>query len=433
MTTTEKLSPYQQLCEIADVDPYDKQIDLNTFIFPEDIADKSFAERLTAGLQVFLELVAGDEKDVERIDKVLLDHYIAKLDQVIGAQLDEILHNKDFLGLESLWQGLKYLVDRTDFRANTKLELLDVDKETLRSDFQDAADTTQSGLYKHAYIREYDTPGGEPIAAMISNFEFDSNAQDISLLTELSKVAAVAHCPFFGSVGASFFNKESIQDVAAIEDLNNYMERADFIRWNSFRQTEDSRYIGLTLPNFLLRLPYGSDNPVRSFIYEEQFHNDVNNYLWGNATYAFAANIVASFKEHGWLVNIRGPEAGGKVTQLPLHQYDVGRGLQTKIPTQVLIPETRELEFSNLGFIPLSYYKNSDFACFFSANSTQKPAEFNSPGENANSRINARLPYIFLSSRIAHYLKVQQRENIGLNKSRGDLENDLNVVQLLLP
>jgi type VI secretion system protein ImpC len=262
---------------------------------------------------------------------------------------------------------------------------------------------------------------------MIANYEFDSSAPDIALLREISRVASVTHCPFIASIGPQFFGKKTIDEVANIQDLANYMERAEFIKWNSFRETDDARYIGLTLPRFMLRLPYGEQNPVTSFNYNENVADiDHKKFLWGNASFAFASNLTRSFREFGWTVNIRGPEAGGKIENLLLHQYDVGRGTQTKIPSETLIPETRELEFANLGFIPLSYYKNSDFACFFSANSVQKPALYTTPEATANSRINSRLPYIYLSSRLGHYLKVLQRENIGATKNRTELEAELN-------
>jgi len=392
-TTT---SNYTQLCELAETAPYNQQLSLNRFISKEDMAVRNLNERLAASLQVFITMLADEQNTVPQIDKVLLDHYIAKLDAVIGAELDEILHHEQFQKYEAAWRSLKYLIDNVNFRANIKVEILDVDKQTLQTDFEDAPDTTQTGLYKHIYVQEYDTPGGEPISALISNYEFDVSAPDVSLLTELSKVAASAHCPFVGTVGAKFFHKKTIDDVTKINDLSNYMERAEYIRWNNFRDSEDARYMGLTLPRFLLR-------------------------------FAFAANMAHSFQKYGWTLNIRGPESGGKVEQLPLHQYDIGKGLQTKIPSETIIPETRELEYANLGFIPLSYYKNSDFACFFSANSVQKPQQYLEANATANSRINARLPYIFLSSRLGHYLKVLQRENIGSNKNRIELESELNV------
>lgn len=420
-------SPYQLLCDSAQIVPFKQQIELADFLHTEDLANKSINERITAALQVLLSLAPEEKEPIERLDKVLLDQFIAKIDELISSQLDEILHHQSFQEIESLWHGLKYLVDRTDFTANTKIELLDVDKQTIADDFEEVADTTQSGLYKQVYEREYDTPGGEPFTAMIAPFEFDSSVFDIALLRNVSKIAAVSHCPFIAQVGGRFFHKSTIQDINEIEDLNSYMERAEYIRWNSFRESDDARYIGLTLPRFLLRLPYGENNRVRRFDYQENVTDSENQYLWGAASFAFAANLCQSFKQHGWCVNIRGPESGGKIENLLLHQYDAGRGLQTKIPSEMLIAETRELTFANLGFIPLSYYKNSDYACFFSANSTQKPQLYQDKTASANSRINARLPYIFLSSRIAHYLKVLQRENIGASISRSEQEEQLNL------
>ncbi|HAW3399085.1 TPA: type VI secretion system contractile sheath large subunit, partial [Escherichia coli] len=334
----------------------------------------------------------------------------------------------EFQKVESLWRGVKSLVDKTDFRRNVKIELLDLSKDDLRQDFEDAPEIIQSGLYLQTYVAEYDTPGGEPIAALVSAWEFDASAQDVALLKNISRVAASAHMPFIGSVGPAFFQKETMEEVAAIKDIGNHFERAEYIKWNAFRETDDARYIGLVMPRVLGRLPYGPDTvPVRSFNYVEEVKGpDHHKYLWTNASFAFAANMVRSFVTNGWCVQIRGPQAGGAVQDLPIHLYDLGTGNQVKIPSEVMIPETREFEFANLGFIPLSYYKNRDYACFFSANSTQKPALYDTPDATANSRINARLPYIFLLSRIAHYLKIIQRENIGTTKDRRLLELELN-------
>lgn len=358
----------------------------------------------------------------------MLDGHIAALDDQISRQLDAVMHHPDFQRVESTWRGVKSLIDQTDFRQNVRIELLDISKDHLVQDFEDAPEIVQSGLYAQTYIQEYDTPGGEPIAAAISNYEFDRGPQDIALLRNISKVAAAAHMPFIGSVGPEFFGKESMEEVAAIKDIANYFDRAEYIKWKAFRDSDDSRYIGLTMPRVLGRLPYGPDTvPVRSFNYVEQVKGpDHDRYLWTNASFAFAANMVKSFIKNGWCVQIRGPQAGGAVTNLPIHLYDLGTGNQVKIPSEVMIPETREFEFANLGFIPLSYYKNRDYSCFFSANSAQKPALYDTADATANSRINARLPYIFLLSRIAHYLKLIQRENIGTTKDRRLLELELN-------
>lgn len=419
---------YASLFEKINLHPVAALGDIDTWQDSQSLADASADERVTAAVQVFLERLKQSGQKVEKLDKTLLDHHIADLDWQISRQLDAVMHHSEFQKVESLWRGLKHLVDRTDYRQNVRTEILDISKEDLRQDFEDAPEIVQSGLYWHTYTAEYDTPGGEPVGAVISSYEFDASAQDMALLRNISKVSAAAHMPFIGAVGPTFFLKDTMEEVAAIKDIGNYFDRAEYIKWKSFRDTDDARYIGLTMPRVLGRLPYGPDTvPVRSFNYVEEVKGpDHEKYLWTNASFAFAANMVRSFINNGWCVQIRGPQAGGAVQDLPIHLYDLGTGNQVKIPSEVMIPETREFEFANLGFIPLSYYKNRDYACFFSANSAQKPALYDTPDATANSRINARLPYIFLLSRIAHYLKLIQRENIGTTKDRRLLELELN-------
>ena len=432
--TTELESPtkegvYASLFEKINLNPVCTLNDLNVWQDNQAMSDASTDERVTAAMQVLLARLKISGMQIEKLDKHLLDHHIAELDYQISRQLDAVMHHDEFQKVESVWRGLKSLVDKTDFRQNVKVEVLDVSKEDLRQDFEDAPEIIQSGLYLQTYVAEYDTPGGEPIGAVISAYEFNASAQEVPLLRNISKVAASAHMPFIGSAGPVFFLKNSMEDVAAIKDIGNYFDRAEYIKWKSFRETDDSRYIGLTMPRVLGRLPYGPDTvPVRSFNYVEEVKGpDHDKYLWINASFAFAANMVKSFISNGWCVQIRGPQAGGAVEDLPIHLYDLGTGNQVKIPSEVMIPETREFEFANLGFMPLSYYKNRDYACFFSANSTQKPALYDTADATANSRINARLPYIFLLSRIAHYLKLIQRENIGTTKDRRLLELELNT------
>jgi type VI secretion system protein ImpC len=405
-----------------------KTIDISDYKDTEVLAESKTNERISAALAVFVESVAASTTAVEKIDKAMLDHHISEIDRKLSLQLDEILHHEKFQKMEGAWRSLKFLVERMDFKKNVKLDILDVSKDDLAEDFEDAPETIQSGLYKHVYVSEYDTPGGEPYGAIVSNYQFDSGPSDVQLLQNVSKVSAACHCPFLASAAPKFFGKQTMEDLTKIEDLHNFMERSEFLKWNSFRQTEDSRYVGLMLPRFMLRLPYGPDTqPVKEFNYVENVKGtDHDKYLWGNGTFAFASNMVRSYIDNGWCVQIRGPEAGGKVEDLPVHIYDVGKGKQMKIPTEILIPETREFEFAQEGFIPLSFYKNRNYACFFSANSTQKPAEYDDPAVTANMRINSRLPYIFLVSRIAHYLKVIQRENIGSTKNKVVLQNELN-------
>ncbi|MFP3565135.1 type VI secretion system contractile sheath large subunit [Paraburkholderia sp. SIMBA_030] len=422
-------SVYESLCSKINLKPVNAARPIEAFQDNDLLSESSADERLARAMSVFMNLVVDASKPVDRLDKSLLDFHIGRLDEQISRQLDAVMHTPEFQALEGRWRGAKFDIDRTDFRRNVRIELLDLSKEALMQDFEDTPEIIQSGLYRHTYIDEYDTPGGQPISALISDYEFTNSPQDIALLRNISKVAAAAHMPFIGSVGPKFFGKESMEEVAAIQDIANYFDRAEFIKWKSFRDTDDARYVGLTMPRVLGRLPYGPDTtPVRGFNYQEDVKGpDHDRYLWVNASFAFAANMVRSFMDNGWCVQIRGPQAGGKVEDLPLHLYDLGTGYQPKIPTEVLIPETREFEFANLGFIPLSFYKNHDFACFFSANSAQKPVLYETKEATANSRINARLPYIFLLSRIAHYLKLIQRENIGTTKDRRLLELELNT------
>lgn len=390
------------------------------------VESDSQSAMMAAALKVFVDAVS--DQRVDKLDKHLLDGLIGELDRKLSSQLDTIMHHEAFQKMESSWRGLKFLVDRTDFRRNVRVEILNVSKETLRESFEDAPELIQSALYRHVYSGAYDQAGADPYSAMVGNYEFDASAQDISLLQSVSKVAAAAHCPFISSVGARFFKKKSMEDWKKIPDISAYMDTADYVKWNAFRESEDSRYVGLTFPRFTLRVPYGPDTvPVKAFNYTEGVRGtDHEKYLWGNAAFAFASNMSTAFAQDGWCVQIRGPQSGGKVADLPVHLYDVGKGQELKIPTEVPIDETLEFAASNLGLIPFSHYQGKDFAAFFSANSTQKPALYDDAAATANSRVNARLPYIMLASRLAHYLKVLQRENIGTTKDAGRIQEELN-------
>jgi type VI secretion system protein ImpC len=417
-------SIYESLCATLNLEPVESVGQMGA----SSEHDAPSGERLARAIRALLKLVGEGSSEIHSLDKSLLDFLIGRLDRRIGAHLDAVMHSPRFQEIEAAWRGLRFLVDGTDFRKNVKIEVLDVSKEALRQDFDDMPDVVQSGLYRHTYIHEYDTPGGEPIGAIISNYEFTHSTRDIALLRHVSKVSASAHTPFIGAVGPRFFGKQTMDEVVAIGDIRDYFNRAEYTKWKQFRDTDDARYIGLTLPRVLGRLPYGPHNvSARSFNYREAVKGrDHARYLWVNASFAFAANMVRSFIKNGWCVQIRGPQAGGEVEGLPVHRYDLGAGCRRKICAEVLIPETREFEFADLGFIALSFYKSYDCACFFTANSTQRPALYDTAEANANSRINTRLPYIFLLSRIAHYLKLIQRENIGMTKDRRLLEVELN-------
>jgi type VI secretion system protein ImpC len=382
------------------------------------------------GVQAFItELLAPGRK--EKVDRAFADALIAEIDGKISKQLDAILHNPDFQKLESAWRGLKFAVDRIDFRENIHCELLNVSKEDLLTDFEDAPEIMKSGLYKTVYTAEYGQFGGKPYGAIMANYEFGPGPQDILLLQKCAAVAAMAHAPFFASAGPQFFGEKDFLKLPNLKDLKAIFEGPQYAKWQSFRESEDSRYVGLLMPRFLLRVPFGPQTvPVRSFNYQEETVGDHDAYLWGNCTYAFATRVADSYAKYRWCPNIIGPQSGGSVEDLPLHHYEAMGEIQTKIPTEIMISERREFELSEEGFIALTFRKDSDNACFFSANSCQKPKYFGQSAEGRDAELNYRLgtqmPYIFLISRLAHYIKVLQREQLGSSKERVDLESDLN-------
>ena len=357
--------------------------------------------------------------------------FIAEIDQKLSRQIDEIVHNPAFQKLESAWRGLKFVVDRTDFRENIKVELLNCSKDDLLADFEDSPEVPKSGLYKTVYSAEFGTFGGRPFGAIIANYDFGPGPQDIALLQKCAAVATMAHAPFIAAAGPQFFGLRDYLNLPNLKDLKSLFEGPQYTKYTSFRETEDSRYVGLVLPRFLLRLPFGTNTvPVKSFNYEEDVIGKHDAYCWGNAVFAFATRIADSFAKFRWCPNIIGPQAGGSVENLPLHQYEAMGEVQTKVPTEIMLTERREYELSEEGFIGLTFRKDSDNACFFSANSVQKPKYFGQSDEGraaeTNYRLGTQLPYMFIVSRIAHYLKVLQREQIGSWKERADLEKELN-------
>ena len=393
----------------------------------DPFADSDKSALLTLGIDAFLKAVGTQE--VERIDKDMLSELISSIDQKISEQLDEVMHNETFKQVEAAWRGLRFMVDRTDFRRNIQIEILNVSKKDLTKSFFEANELIQSPLYKKVYTDVYDQFGANPYGAIVSAYEFDSSAPDMALLEDVAKVSAAAHCPFIGAIGPKFFNVSSMEEWRKIPDLGAHLATTDYVKWNSLRTSEDARYLGLVFPRFLLRLPYDPENnPVDSFNYVENVKGpDHEKYAWGNASFAFASNMIRAFMEDGWCVQIRGPESGGTVDKLPVHVYDIGKGSEMKIPTEIPIGETLEYECANLGFMPFCHYQGKDFASFISANSAQLPKNYDDVRATENSKINTRLPYIFLVSRIAHYLKIMQRREIGSTKSRLQIEEELNT------
>ena len=398
-----------------------------TRLTPDDEA-YAIAKR---GVSAFIEELLKPQNEHEPVKKAMVDRMIAEIDAKLSRQMDEILHHPQLQSLEASWRGLKLLVDRTDFRENIKLELLNASKQDLLDDFEDSPEIFQSGLYKHVYTAEYGQFGGQPVGALIANYFFDPSAPDIKTLQYVASVASMAHAPFIAAAGPKFFGLESFTGLPDLKDLKDHFDGPQFAKWQSFREQEDARYVGLTVPRFLLRTPYDpQENPVKTFVYQESVSASHEHYLWGNTAYTFASRLSDSFARFRWCPNIIGPQSGGAVEDLPLHHFASMGEIETKIPTEVLVSDRREYELAEEGFIALTMRKGSDNAAFFSANSVQKPKFFGTSAEakaaELNYKLGTQLPYLFIVNRLAHYLKVMQREQIGSWKERSDLERELN-------
>ncbi len=357
---------------------------------------------------------------------------IAEIDRQLSEQINLILHHEEFQTLESAWRGLHYLVTHTETDEKLKLRFLDISKSDLRRTMKRYKGVAwdQSPLFKKIYEEEYGQLGGEPYGCLVADYYFDHSAPDVDLLASLGKVAASAHVPFISGASPSVLQMESWQELSNPRDLTKiFTQNLEYAAWNSLRLAEDSRYIGLAMPRFLARLPYGiRTNPVDEFHFEETTDGaDHSKYVWANAAYAMAVNINRSFKEYGWCTLIRGVESGGVVEGLPCHTFPTDDGgIDMKCPTEIAISDRREAELAKNGFIPLVHRKNTDYAAFIGAQSLQKPAEYYDADATANANLSARLPYMFACSRFAHYLKCIVRDKIGTFKERDDMQRWLN-------
>ncbi|VEC00440.1 Uncharacterized protein conserved in bacteria [Cedecea lapagei] len=357
---------------------------------------------------------------------------IAEIDMKLSEQINLILHHEEFQRLESAWRGLHYLVYNTETDEKLKLRFMDISKNDLRRNMKRYKGIAwdQSPLFKQIYEEEYGQLGGEPYGCLVADYHFDHSAPDVDLLSSIGKVAASAHMPFITGAAPSVMQMDSWQELANPRDLTKiFTQNLEYAAWNSLRQSEDSRYIGLAMPRFLARLPYGiNTNPVDDFNFEETTDGaDHSKYVWSNAAYAMAVNINRSFKHYGWCTMIRGVESGGVVEDLPCHTFPTDDGgVDMKCPTEIAISDRREAELAKNGFIPLVHRKNTDYAAFIGAQSLQKPAEYYDPDATANANLSARLPYLFACSRFAHYLKCIVRDKIGSFKEREDMQRWLN-------
>lgn len=365
-----------------------------------------------------------------RVNRQLVDEAITNIDTLISQQLDEIMHHKDFQELESSWREIEFLVDRVDFNENIEIKLLSASKQELKDDLEDAVDIYESGLYHHIYVSEYGQFGGHPYTAVIGTFDFDATDSDVDMLGMLSNISAVSHAPFIANVDPGFFGVNSFEEVMRLKDFKSIFESPRYRRWNSLRDSVDARHIGLAMPRFMLRSPYGANRQVRSFNYTESGNKKNLNYLWGHSSIAVATRLADSFARYRWCPNIIGPKSGGAVEDLPSDLVETNGKLEVFGPVEVTISDRKEYELSELGFISFSLRKNSEEAAFFSAPSIQLPRNFGSDEEGKrltlDYRLGTQLPYLFVINRLAHYLKVLQRENLGSWKSRSEIEDELN-------
>jgi len=366
---------------------------------------------------------------VSKDTEAMINSRIAQIDKLISDQLNEVMHHPDFQKLEGSWRGLQYLVSQSETGERMKIRVMNTSKKDLLKDMEKASEFDQSALFKKVYEEEYGMFGGASYGALIGDYEFSSHPQDLALLEKISQVAASAHAPFISAAAPQLFNWDSFEELGGPRDLSKIFSSADYAKWKSFRESEDSRYVSLALPHILMRLPYGQDNvPVEAFNFEEDIDGtDSSKYLWGNAAYALGTRLTDAFAKYSWCAAIRGVEGGGLVEGLPVHTFKTDEGdVALKCPTEIAITDRREKEFADLGFVPLIHCKGTDYAAFFSTQTANKPKVYDSDSANASARLSSQLQYILAVSRFAHYLKSMMRDKIGSFMTRSNAEDFLN-------
>lgn len=361
---------------------------------------------------------------------------IDAIDKILSDQLAAIMHDEKFQKLEGSWRGLHHLVLNSETSSQLKIRMLNVAKKELSRDLEKAVEFDQSQIFKKIYESEFGIAGGEPYAALIGDYEFSSHPDDISMLTKMSNVSAAGFCPFIASAAPQMFGFDSFTELSKPRDLEKIFDSAEYTAWRSFRESADSRFVTLTMPRTLARLPYGAaTKPIEAFNFEEaqtdaqgrHIENEHDSYCWMNAAYSMGTTLTSAYSEYSWCTSIRGAEGGGKVNNLPSHSFISDDGdVDQKCPTEIGITDRREAELSKLGFLPICHYKGTDYAVFFGGQTTQKPQKFNDPDATANAEISSRLPYIMATSRIAHFLKVMARDKIGAFMEPSDAEEWLN-------
>jgi type VI secretion system protein ImpC len=388
-------------------------------------------EAVASAVQTLAEQALVNTKLISSDSLKTIEAIIAALDGKLTEQINKILHHPDFQKLESAWRGLHYLVNNTETDEMLKIRVLNISKRELASNLKKFKGTAwdQSPIFKKVYEEEYGQFGGAPYGCLVGDYYFDHTPPDVELLSGMAQIAASAHAPFITASDPGVMRMESWQELANPRDLTKIFQTPEYAAWRSLRDGEDSRYVGLCMPRFLARYPYGAKtSPVDEFAFEEDVEGtDHSKYAWANSAYAMAVNINRSFKLYGWCSRIRGVESGGMVEGLPTHTFPTDDGgVEAKCPTEIAISDRREAELAKNGFIPLIHRKNTDYAAFIGAQSLQKPAQYENPDATANAEISARLPYLFASCRFAHYLKCIVRDKIGSFKERSDMQTWLN-------
>ena len=366
-----------------------------------------------------------DEEPIKTIEALR-----AEIDRMLTEQINLVMHHEDFQKLEGAWRGLSYMVNNTETDETLKIKVMNVSKDDLRKKLKKFKGVAwdQSPVFKKIYEQEFGQFGGEPFGCLVGDYYFDQSPMDVELLGEMAQISAASHCPFITGASPSVTNMDSWQELNDPRDLTKIFQTADYAPWRSLREAEDSRYIGLAMPRFLSRLPYGAKTePVDEFDFEENCNGtDHRDYTWANSAYAMGVNINRAFKLWGWCSRIRGVESGGAVEGLPCHTFpSLDGGVDMKCPTEIAIPDRREAELAKNGFMPLLHKKNTDFAAFIGAQSLQKPQEYFDPDASANANLSARLPYLFATCRFAHYLKCIVRDKVGGYTSANDMQKFL--------
>lgn len=390
--------------------------------------DEFQKERAKDMIAEFVNQVMAGELTMSKNMDLAINSRIAEIDRLLSSQLNEIMHHEDFQKLEGSWRGLNQLVMNSETGTQLKIRVLNVNKKDLLKDLERALEFDQSAIFKKIYEEEYGTFGGAPYGALIGDYEFGNHPQDMALLEKMAGVAAAAHAPFLSAANPSMFGWETFSDMTEVRDVSKIFDRTEYAKWRSFRESEDSRYVGLTLPHTLGREPYGAaTRPTETFRFEEDVDGtDHKKYLWTNAAFSLGTRLTEAFSMHGWCVAIRGVEGGGLVDSLPTHTFSTDEGeVAMKCPTEVAITDRREKEFSDNGFVPLVHCKGTDYAAFFATQSANKARKYDTDAANANARLSTQLQYIFATSRFAHYLKAMMRDKIGSFMERKDAERFL--------